>query len=277
MPRSGTTLLESILASHDDITAGDELTYFTAACDSRLDLSAQDVSADIAAAIRAEYEEKTAALFAGKSWLIDKLPHNFKWAEVISKVFPDARILHCHRDPMDNCWSIFRTNFEYTHNYSFSMKSIGQFYAHYQKLMSIYESRIGDAMLAVNYDALVQDPAAETARIFEFLGLEASLMMLPATAVIFPAPPAQHRCRHQYRQHHCKAGASMKISSGPCWPPCRNSSNGSACRPMSSMAARSSHRVQGSVSVFQITAPDDVHSASILLSFCIDLASDLRI
>lgn len=173
MPRSGTTLLESILASHDDITAGDELTYFTAACDSRLDLSAQDVSADIAAAIRAEYEEKTAALFAGKSWLIDKLPHNFKWAEVISKVFPDARILHCHRDPMDNCWSIFRTNFEYTHNYSFSMKSIGQYYARYQQLMGIHERRIGEAMLAVNYDALVQHPETETSRIFNFLGLEA--------------------------------------------------------------------------------------------------------
>ena len=173
MPRSGTTLLESILASHDDITAGDELTFFNAACETRLGLSAQDVSADIVAGIRAEYEEKTAALFAGKSWLIDKLPHNFKWAEAISKVFPDARILHCHRDPMDNCWSIFRTNFEYTHNYSFSMKSIGQYYARYQQLMGIHERRIGEAMLAVNYDALVQHPETETSRIFNFLGLEA--------------------------------------------------------------------------------------------------------
>ena len=74
---------------------------------------------------------------------------------------------------MDNCWSIFRTNFEYTHNYSFSMKSIGQYYARYQQLMGIHERRIGEAMLAVNYDALVQHPETETSRIFNFLGLEA--------------------------------------------------------------------------------------------------------
>ena len=74
------------------------------------------------------------------------------------------------------------------------MKSIGQYYARYQQLMGIHERRIGEAMLAVNYDALVQHPETETSRIFNFLGLEARFDDAARNRGYFSAPPAQHRC-----------------------------------------------------------------------------------
>ncbi|XDZ65633.1 sulfotransferase [Alphaproteobacteria bacterium LSUCC0684] len=175
MPRSGTTLLESILASHPDIVAGDELPYFNVICKQTL-LNAPDAAEHVSPStlddIATLYCEKTAFLFKENNWAIDKLPHNFKWTAVILKIFPDAKILHVHRDPMDNCWSLYRANFEQSHNYCYSMKSLGQYYAHYQKLMAFFTEKFGRRILSVSYDELVMQPEELSAEIFSYLGLD---------------------------------------------------------------------------------------------------------
>jgi len=174
MPRSGTTLLESILATHEDIVAGDELPYLNSVCKRMFFENTEEASLPLEeklSRISEYYLSRTHALFGGKARLIDKLPHNFQWAAVIASVFPKARILHCHRDPMDNCWSLYRANFEHGHAYCFSMGSLGAYYANYQKLMIHLEETTGTAMLSVNYDELVNDPSSQSKRIFEFLGI----------------------------------------------------------------------------------------------------------
>ncbi|NBR40075.1 MAG: sulfotransferase family protein, partial [Alphaproteobacteria bacterium] len=175
MPRSGTTLLESMLASCDAIAAGDELPYLNDQLDkavARLNSKSPVMTTDEIKAIAQHYKDKTQWMHNDDQWLIDKLPHNFKWAPLIADIFPKAKILHCHRDPMDNCWSLYRVNFEQGHAYCFDRKALGQYYAHYQNLMKSYNKMIGDRMLSVSYDELVKNPNDESQRIFDYIGLE---------------------------------------------------------------------------------------------------------
>jgi len=175
MPRSGTTLLESMLASCDAIAAGDELPYLNEQLDkavARLDPKSPMMAADEIKAIAQHYKDKTQWMHEKDQWLIDKMPHNFKWAPLIADIFPEAKILHCHRDPMDNCWSLYRANFENGHAYCFDRKALGQYYAHYQNLMKGYEDMMGDRMLSVSYDELVKNPSDESQRIFDYIGLD---------------------------------------------------------------------------------------------------------
>ncbi len=174
MPRSGTTLLESVLASHPDISAGDELPYLNEAFNKALkNLPSKDMalSAEDLAKIADHFHHKTERLYQGKTYLIDKLPHNFKWAPLIAQLFPQSKIIHCYRDAMDNCWSLFRANFEQGHDYCFNMKALGQYYAQYQQLMHAYETHLGEKMLSLSYDDLVQNPQEESRRIFDYLGM----------------------------------------------------------------------------------------------------------
>ena len=174
MPRSGTTLLESVLASHPDISAGDELPYLNEASNKALkNLSSKDMalSPKDLAEIADYFHQKTERLYQGKTYLIDKLPHNFKWAPLIAQLFPQSKIIHCYRDAMDNCWSLFRANFEQGHDYCFNMKALGQYYAQYQHLMQAYETHLSGRMLSLCYDDLVKNPQEESRRIFDYLGM----------------------------------------------------------------------------------------------------------
>lgn len=173
MPRSGTTLLESILASNNIIQPGDELPFLNKICKEFIFDRKQPLTSfnkNDLKTISNYYIENTIHLFGKNSWLIDKLPHNFQWACIIAKIFPNAKILHCHRDPMDNCWSLYRANFEQGHTYSFSMKSLGQYYAQYQNLLIQFQKVLGDRIFNVNYDELVLDPVKYSKSIFEYIG-----------------------------------------------------------------------------------------------------------
>ena len=175
MPRSGTTLLESILASHPNITAGDELPYLNAKLDeiiTTLDPKKPEIKEDQLVSIAEYYAEKSARLHQDGQWLIDKLPHNFKWAPLIKKLFPQSKILHIHRDAMDNCWSLYRANFKVSHAYCFNMKSLGQYFALYQDLMQDYQADLGDDLLSIRYEDLVQDYNGQAKRIFSFLDFD---------------------------------------------------------------------------------------------------------
>jgi len=174
MPRSGTTLLESVLASHPDISAGDELPYLNESFNKalkNLPSKIMALSAENLAEIVDRFHQKTERLYQGKKYLIDKLPHNFKWAPLIAQLFPQSKIIHCYRDAMDNCWSLFRANFEQGHEYCFNMRALGQYYAQYQHLMQAYEAHLGEKMLSLCYDDLVQNPQEESRRIFDYLGM----------------------------------------------------------------------------------------------------------
>lgn len=172
MPRSGTTLLESIIASHPQIVAGDELFHLDHICQKVLERTARTdpVSDQDLHEISNYYLEKTASLRQDGMMMIDKMPHNFQWVDFILKIFPEAKVLHSYRDAMDNCLSLYKTYFDLGHHYSFSMKPLGSYFVLYQRFMARIHAEHGNRLIAVNYDDIVTDPVAASRPVFDYIG-----------------------------------------------------------------------------------------------------------
>ena len=109
MPRSGTTLLEQVLSSHSYIHGAGELNCVPKIID-RFNLDKTDNLDNFLKTLRFEYHENVSKL-SNKQFIIDKLPMNFRWIGFISNAFPEAKIIHVHRNPMAVCWSNYRINF----------------------------------------------------------------------------------------------------------------------------------------------------------------------
>jgi len=175
MPRSGTTLLESLLSMHYQINPGDELPHMNYICSKELILQYDyilPIPTNLLSIIANYYVDKTLNLIPKNGKLIDKLPHNFKWVPVIKAIFPKANILHISRDPIDNCWSLFRENFNNNnHPYSYRLDLLGEYYAKYQELMSFYSKNGDFNIIDVKYEDLVDNPIGITKSIFNKIGL----------------------------------------------------------------------------------------------------------
>lgn len=175
MPRSGTTLLESLLSTHSKLIPGDELPYLNRICFDELFKNKRPIGQpnnDNLEVISNYYSSKTSTLFSKPNILIDKLPHNFRWVPIISTVFPKATIVHISRDPIDNCWSLFRENFDNNnHEYSYQLKILGEYYARYQELMLFFNNRGNYNIINVTYEALVDQPINTIKNIFNKINI----------------------------------------------------------------------------------------------------------
>jgi len=175
MPRSGTSLLEQILASHADVYGAGELTAISDivdkfAADSEHLKGALDV--DTLNRMAESYLETTRAIAGDEKYISDKMPGNFLKLGVIALMFPKAKIIHTMRDPMDTCLSLYVNNFSGDHPYSSDLGDAGFYYRQYQRLMAHWLRVLPVPILNVNYEAVVMDQAAETRRVLEFIGLE---------------------------------------------------------------------------------------------------------
>jgi len=174
MPRSGTTLLESLLSTHTKLIPGDELPYLNHICFTELFKNKRHTGLPTTKnleVISDYYITKTSSLFSKPSILIDKLPHNFRWVPIINTVFPKANIVHISRDPIDNCWSLFRENFNNSHEYSYQLKTLGEYYARYQELMLLFKKRGNYNIIDVTYEALVDQPINTIKNIFNKMNI----------------------------------------------------------------------------------------------------------
>ena len=174
MPRSGTTLLESLLSTHNKLIPGDELPYLNHICFDELFKNKRPIGQpnnDNLEVISNYYSSKTSTLFSKPNILIDKLPHNFRWIPIISAVFPKATIVHISRDPIDNCWSLFRENFNNSHEYSYQLKTLGEYYAKYQELMLLFKKKGNYNIIDVTYEALVDQPINTIKNIFNKMNI----------------------------------------------------------------------------------------------------------
>ncbi len=183
MPRSGTTLVEQILASHPAVSAGDELNYLNdlvrARCDSRgpgmesLDDLAcfERMSDEHFSAVGRGYLERLRTHDKGHGFVTDKLPHNFLYVGLIRLALPQARVIHCRRDPADTCLSLYERSFLGYQPYAYDLRELGEYYRLYHSLMGHWRQCVGDFMLEVRYEDLVHHQEAQTRRILEFCGL----------------------------------------------------------------------------------------------------------
>ncbi|RWQ36249.1 MAG: tetratricopeptide repeat protein [Mesorhizobium sp.] len=181
MPRSGTTLTEQICASHHDIHGAGELpTIRSLAGELGFDQLDPAIFAKAMAALTPAKARELGSKYLdhlnkrnGKAaGVVDKMPHNFELLAFISLILPNARIVHCRRDPMDNCTSCFMHNFSDTHGYNADLTKLGQYYRQYDRLMRHWAKVVPLAIHDMPYEKTVADFETQARGLIGFLGVE---------------------------------------------------------------------------------------------------------
>jgi len=178
MPRSGTTLVEQVISSHSAITAGGEVGFVRdlaeqtwAMTREKFPLSMRRIGAEQARQLRDTYLRRMVERCGRNRFVVDKNPLNFNFIGLIATVFPEARIIYCTREPLDNCVSIFRLPFEEEHAWSHDLAALGHYYRQHVALMDFWKACYADRILTVGYEDLVADLERQAHRMLGFIGV----------------------------------------------------------------------------------------------------------
>jgi tetratricopeptide (TPR) repeat protein len=199
MFRSGSTLVEQLLAGHPRLTAGGELHFLPRLAEERLAPFPESLATVPAARLQelaAGYLEALRALFPSADLVTDKRPDNFWYIGLIKTLFPDARIVHTTRDPLDNCLSIFFLHLDQRMSYALDLDDIAHHYRQYQRLMAHWKALYGADIFDLSYDTLVQTPRPVMEKLLAFLKLdwdERCLTVAPQSGAIKTASVWQVR------------------------------------------------------------------------------------
>jgi hypothetical protein len=186
MPRSGTTLVEQILASHPDVHGAGELAVFPQVMAAALEAAGLSPPNGETGRIRLDpharfdparlgraYVDRVAPMAAGKPRLVDKLPGNFANAGLISLALPAARIIHCLRDPVDTCLSCYTHRFVGEQPFTYDLVELGQYYRAYSALMDHWRATLPpERFHEVRYEDVVADLEGQARRMVAFCGLD---------------------------------------------------------------------------------------------------------
>ncbi len=180
MPRSGTSLVEQILASHPQVFGAGELDdigrsvyELTGRVGGVMPPLADPSKLTRAVVDRIErsYVDTQRKLAPAATRVTDKMPSNFLHLGVIAAAFPRARIIHCIRDARDTCLSCYAQNFGGRHAYADDLAALGHYYRRYERLMAHWKSVVPLPVLDVRYEDVVGDLEGQSRRMVEFLGL----------------------------------------------------------------------------------------------------------
>jgi hypothetical protein len=222
MPRSGTTLVEQILASHPSVYGAGELTEL-------VDIVAglggpRGVFANFPENVRAmsrvqlrdlrtRYLERVSALAPAASRITDKMPANFRFAGLIHLALPNARIIHTRRDPIDTCLSCFSLLFSGDQPHTYDLGELGRYYRAYAALMEHWCGVLPQGvMIDVQYEELVTDFERQARRIVAHCGLDWDAACLDFHKTRRPVPTAS---AVQVRQPIYRTSIGR-------WQPCRD-------------------------------------------------------
>lgn len=180
MPRSGTTLIEQIIASHPLAHGAGEL-HDMMRIGTKLGALEEDASKiskaltlwseDTLVKASGEYLKSLGRVKPDAVRIVDKMPHNFMLVGTISILFPNAKIIHSTRNAADTCISIFMNDLKGNHGYADDLETLGSYYASYAKLMAHWEKTLGETLYINSYEQTVQNPEAEIRKLLDFVGL----------------------------------------------------------------------------------------------------------
>ena len=173
MPRSGTSLVEQILASHSLVAGVGELDWLGREIKARGGVKTC-VGAEQFEEIGNNYRARLRDRAGGAAFATDKLPINFRWIGVIRRALPDAKIVLVKRDPRAVCWSIFRRSFATSkgNGYTDSLEDLAAYYTLFEELTAFWDSEFPGAVHRINYERLTENQEAETRRLLGYVGLD---------------------------------------------------------------------------------------------------------
>ncbi|MDV7340870.1 sulfotransferase [Terasakiella sp. A23] len=175
MPRSGTTLVEQILASHPGVSGAGEVTYLKEAIQAHYpDYFKGKPVSEMAkiAQVGADYLSQLSYHAAGKKIVTDKFTNNFEFIGLIKQALPNAKTIHVMRDAKDTCLSCFMQSFGSDMPFIYDLAELGRYYKAYEKLMAHWSELLGDEIYHISYEQLIEDRDGEVAKLLDFCDLE---------------------------------------------------------------------------------------------------------
>ncbi len=176
MPRSGTTLVEQILASHPQVHGGGEARHvetLVSELGAAYPGGIASLPAERIAALGRRYLAMSEPATPGARRVSDKMPNNFLHAGLIHLALPGARIIHCRRDPVDTCLSCYSKLFATGQEFSYDMAELGAYYRGYEALMAHWRAVLQpERFIEVDYEGVVEDLDGEARRLIRFCGLD---------------------------------------------------------------------------------------------------------
>jgi len=180
LPRSGSTLIEQILASHSMVDGTHELRDLTRAVKNvskkaanryRFPGGTPDLSTDQLSAIGQDYIASTKKYRSDAPRFIDKNPNNFLFVGLLRLVLPNAKIINARRHPLDSCFGTYKQLFAFGQPFSYDLTELGEYYVQYQRLLDHWHQQLPGFVLDVQYEDVVADLDTQVRRILDFCGL----------------------------------------------------------------------------------------------------------
>jgi tetratricopeptide (TPR) repeat protein len=199
MPRSGTSLTEQILASHSEVAGAGELSYAYDTAHRIRDITRQAfpdnmkrLSAEQLRELGEYYLSRHKPDNLAHRYVVDKTPLNFQYIGLLGLALPGAKFIHCHRDPVQNCFSIHKMPFDKKQAYAHSQEALGHYYNRYWNLMQRWKAMFPGRILDVRYEDTVADIENQGRRMLEFLDLpfEESVLDFYKTERLVKTPSA---------------------------------------------------------------------------------------
>ena len=219
MPRSGTTLVEQIIASHPDVYGAGELADLLNLVQN-FHASAQpgiQHEPDKLTQLGSEYLNVLKKRAPNALRVTDKMPGNFSAIGLIHLILPNAKIIHVRRNPLDTCLSCFTQLFTHGHEYSYELTELGLYYAGYRQLMEHWRSVLPKgSFLEVDYEEIIADQITQARRLIDYCELEWNDSCLDFHATNRPIQTASVM---QVRQPIYNSSVERWRHYGPCLTP----------------------------------------------------------
>ena len=178
LPRSGSTLVEHILASHPDVEGANEIPDLPQVIEDESRRRGEafpewvaSATADDWGRLGKDYLARTARWREKRPRFTDKELRNWPLVGAALAMLPGAKIVHCHRDPVETCFSCYRHLFRHGVHFSYDLDEMVDHYLDYQRLSRFWQTRHPDQVLDFSYEALLQEPEAQIRRLLAFCGL----------------------------------------------------------------------------------------------------------
>lgn len=175
MPRSGTTLVEQILASHSEVFGAGELEtlgrLLTPVLYEQTPKGTGQVKSGTLARMRDAYLMELAGLPTLAPFITDKMPQNFRWIGFLLTVLPGVKIVHIQREPAASCWSMFKLQFR-GHSYTNDLEDVAEYYNLYLDLIDFWRREYPDQIYDLSYETLTENQEQETRKLLLYCGLD---------------------------------------------------------------------------------------------------------